>query len=261
MSAVGVSAEHEGEAGVSGLAVDFRSMGEQDGDGAGGNVGGGLVDVVCAVVVGVVDSGEVDLLLAAREGDGLVHEHAYVHVFNGGEHTDGVVVAEDGVDGGVNMRAEMVEAFEGELNGAEGFSAVVAGEDAEVVLEAGKHEGEAADGFRIVVGVEVRDLEDGEAVESRWQVGQGYRVGEDADFLGVSAAECVEACEFECCLEDGVGGVPVFRMEEIEAVSEDGFVVVLDAEALACVDTAEALLQPFENLLGGLGFGVGLAHG
>lgn len=253
MSAMGVAAEHEGEAGVGGLAVDFRGVGEQDGDGTGRDGVGGLVDVVCAVVVGVVDSGEVDLLLVAGEGDGLIHEHADVHVFDGGEHADGVVVAEDGVDGGVDLGAELAEGFEGGIEGAEGLAAVVAGEDAEIVLEAGQHEGEAAHGFRVKVGVEIGDVKDGEAVERGREMREDDGIGEDADFLGVSEAEGVEACEFEGGFEESVGRVPVFGVEEAAAVAEDRFVVVLDAEALACVDGAEALLELGEDLVVDLG--------
>lgn len=249
MSAVGVAAEHEGEAGVGGLAVDFRGVREQDGDGAGRDGVGGLVDVVCAVVVSIVDAGEVDVVLVAGDGDGLIHEHADVHVFDGGEHADGVVVAEDGVDGSADVGAEPAEGFESGIEGAEGLAAVVAGEDADVVLEAGQDESEAVHGFRVEVGVEVGDVEDGEVVEGAGEIGQRDGVGEDADFLGVSLADGVEASEFKGGFEEGVGGVPVFWMEEAPTVAEDGFVVVLDAESLAGVDMAEALLQPGEGLL------------
>ncbi|MGO4212447.1 hypothetical protein AB4043_16665 [Terriglobus sp. YAF25] len=62
LAAVRMAAEHQGEAGVGGLPIDLRRVREQDGDGAGGNRACRLVDVVGAVVVGVVYTAEIDLL-------------------------------------------------------------------------------------------------------------------------------------------------------------------------------------------------------
>ena len=124
---MGVSAEHEVEAGVGGLAVDLGGVGEEDGGGVGRDVGGGVVDVVGAVVVGVVDTGEVEVLVSAGDGGGLVEEHADAHGFDGGEHADAVVVSEDGEDGAVEVETSLSEGVEHGVEGAEGLAAEVAG--------------------------------------------------------------------------------------------------------------------------------------
>ena len=194
---MGVSAEHEVEAGVGGLAVDLGGVGEEDGGGVGRDVGGCVVDVVGAVVVGVVDSGEVEVLVSAGDGGGLVEEHADAHGFDGGEHADAVVVAEYGEDGAVEVETSLSEGVERGVEGAEGLAAEVAGEDAEVVLEGGEEFDETLHGTGVHVGVQVGEVEDGEAVEERWEAGQEDMVMADLDAGGVVVAAPVEAGELE----------------------------------------------------------------
>lgn len=243
LATVGVSAEHEVEAGVGGLAVDLGGVGEEDGDGVSRDVGGGVVDVVGAVVVGVVDAGEVEVLVAASDGDGLIEEHGDTHGFDGGEHADAVVIAKDGEDWAVEVAADLSEGVKRCDEGTEGLSAEVAGKDAEVVLEGGEEFDETPHGTGVHVGVEVGEVEDGEAVEERWQAGEEDVVVTDLDAGGVVVAAAVETGELEQEAQGGVGGVPVFGMEEVEALAEDGFVIVLDTEALTGVDATQTLLE------------------
>jgi hypothetical protein len=135
--------------------------------------------------------------------------------------------------------SQVTEDVESCVERAEGLAAVVSGENADVVLEAGDHVGEAVHDLRVEVGVEVGDVEDGEAVECGRELREGDGIGEDADLPGISVAEGVEAGELEGSLEDGVGGVPVFRVKEVESVAKDGFVIVFDAETLLRVDSSE----------------------
>ncbi len=46
-----------------------------------------------------------------------------------------------------------------------------------------------------------------------------------------------------------MAGVPVFGMEEVDAVAEDGFVIVLDTEALPGVDTTQTLLELLNDVV------------
>ena len=70
------------------------------------------------------------------------------------------------------------------------------------------------------------------------------------DAAGVATRAPVEPGQLQRRSNDRLAGIPVFQMKEGEALAEDlGFVVGLDAQALPCVQTSEALLQLDQNIL------------
>ena len=46
-----------------------------------------------------------------------------------------------------------------------------------------------------------------------------------------------------------MAGVPVFGMEEVDAMPEDGFVIVFDTEALTGVYASQALLELLNDVV------------
>ena len=58
---------------------------------------GGFADVVGAIEMRVIDAGEIDRLVAARDRLALVEQHADPHRLHRGRHADRVVIAENAV--------------------------------------------------------------------------------------------------------------------------------------------------------------------
>jgi hypothetical protein len=59
---MGMPAQQQVESGMASMAINLRGVGEQNGKGVGGNVGGRLFDVIDPIVMRVVDTGQIDAL-------------------------------------------------------------------------------------------------------------------------------------------------------------------------------------------------------
>src|SRR5580693_1457764 len=93
LTAVGVPAEHQVEPSMSGVSINFWGMREQNGKPIVWNVGGRLFDVVDSVIVRVIDSGQIDAVAPARDRLALIEQHPNAHLFETGNHANGVVIA------------------------------------------------------------------------------------------------------------------------------------------------------------------------
>ena len=91
------------------MAEHLRGVGQQDGGGVLGDGTRRLLQVVHAVVVRVVDAGQVDDVAAPLQRRRLVQQHADLQRLQLRHHLDEVVVAENAVTGEkTNQTVEMV---------------------------------------------------------------------------------------------------------------------------------------------------------
>ena len=89
LSSMRMPTEHEGKAGFGRLAVDFRRVRQQYREISLRYIRHGPSNVVCPVEVGIVDAGQMDSLIAAREGLAFVEQYPYVHGLQARDHLDG----------------------------------------------------------------------------------------------------------------------------------------------------------------------------
>jgi len=87
LTTVGMSTQKEIEAGMCGLAVNFGRMRQQYRKPIAWNFGRCLFDVIHPIIVGIVDAGEVDAFITARNWIALVEQYADSHFFKFGNHT------------------------------------------------------------------------------------------------------------------------------------------------------------------------------
>jgi len=159
-------------------------------------LGNGFLDVVDPVVVRVVDADEMDALIAALEGFGLVEQHADPHFLQPRDHADRVVVAEHPEDRPRDLCAHPRQSLEGRREGPERPPAIVAGQHADIVGQAREQLDQALHRPLVHVDVQVANLQDGETVERGRQLGQYDVVVPDLDPLGVLPGTPIQPGQF-----------------------------------------------------------------
>ena len=133
--------------------------------------------------------------------------------------------------------------------GAEGAGAIIAGQYANVVIETGHKLADARHRGAAHFDMQIAEMQDGEAFECVGQTRRGDEVAPQFDPLGVSLAARVKAAEAQGEAHHRMHRVPVLDMEEIQALPEGlRLMVLLDADALARMDLAEALLEAARDL-------------
>ena len=162
---MGMAGQGQVEAGMRRLAVDLGRMRQQHGKLV-GPWRGDFRDIVGAKEMGVVDAGEMQLLTAPFQRLGLVEQHPHAHLLQLGHHADRVMVAEHAVTPGPTDLAR-TERDPGKRigEGPEGLAPIVARHDADVVAQVRQQLGHALHGLAAHVGMQVAELQDGEAVE------------------------------------------------------------------------------------------------
>src|SRR3954470_7853486 len=105
LAAVGMATEKDIETGMCGLAINFGRMRQQDGESVARNSGCRLLDVIDAIIMRIVDPGEVNRFICARYDLAFVEQYSDPHVFKFGNHENRIVVSQHGVDRSLEMRA------------------------------------------------------------------------------------------------------------------------------------------------------------
>src|SRR5450755_1012715 len=103
---MGVPTQQKVEPSMRGMAIDLRSMRKENRKSFVRNVRGGLFDVVDLVEMCVVDTGQIDLVAIARNGLALIEQHPNSHLFETGNHTNRVVIAQHSIDWLPKMRPQ-----------------------------------------------------------------------------------------------------------------------------------------------------------
>jgi len=128
-----MSAEQQIEIGMRRLAIDLGRMRQQDRKFVVGELGRSLFDIVEPIVVSVIDTGQMEALIAALEHFGFVEQHANAHLFQLGDHADRIMVAQHAVDRGDDMRTHPCHPRDGCTERPVGFPTIIAGQYAKVV--------------------------------------------------------------------------------------------------------------------------------
>ncbi len=230
---MGVTAQRQIETGVRGVPIGFRRMRQEDGGGVGRNVLGGLVEVVHLEIVRIVDAGQVNGRAAPFQTDRFIEQQSDTQRFDGRDHADGVVVAQDGVDRVVQMRPHLGQRFEGGFVGAISLGPEVASHDADIII----HLLQAFDqggGIRFVhVQMQIAEVEQGEAIEGGGQPGNDDLVAVDANVGGIAQAPAVQTQTTQGQPDHGMNRVPILDVEKRPTPAKDlGGVIGFDAEPL-----------------------------
>ena len=147
------------------LPVDFRRMGQEDRKLVMRNPFGGLLDIVHAIEVGIVDAGKVKARAAAFDGLRFVEQHSDAHLFQRRYHANRVVIAENAVDRTLEVPAQAFNAGERIGIGSECLRPIVAGKHADIVADAPHQLGYARHCRFAHLHMKIADLQDDEAVE------------------------------------------------------------------------------------------------
>src|SRR5262249_10904903 len=115
------------------------------------------------------DAGKVKLSAIPLDDDCLVHQHANSHLFQMRQHQNTVVIAEDPINRTANRRAQGRNAAEARLKRPERPTPAVTCDDTNVVNEPIKNFRHAGHGALAYVAVQVAQVQNREAIESRWK--------------------------------------------------------------------------------------------
>ena len=86
-------AQQQIEPGVGGVAINLRSVGQQNRKSVGRNGGGRFFDIIDPIVMRVVDTGQIDALATPREEFALIEQYTNPHVLEAGHHANAIVIA------------------------------------------------------------------------------------------------------------------------------------------------------------------------
>ena len=100
-------------------------MGQEHGEHVRGHLGCGLLDVVDAIEVRVVDAGQIDLLVAPPDQRVFVQEHLNTQALEVRDHANGVVVAHHAIDLSPESLQKAQHVAKAGLVGAECSSTIV----------------------------------------------------------------------------------------------------------------------------------------
>src|ERR1019366_3748296 len=139
LSSVCMSAQHHLKACLSGLPIDLRRMREQNGDLAMRDSRGGLLDIVRSVVVGVVNSSQMDMLVATDNRFAFIEQHSNPHRFDFREHSDRVLIAEYSINRSMELIAHCCQAIKSSFERTKCLAPEVACHGADVVPEVGEN--------------------------------------------------------------------------------------------------------------------------
>jgi hypothetical protein len=102
----------------------------------------------------------------------------------------------------------------------------------------------------IDIDMHIADMQDGIAIKGRRQCGQPDIIMLNLYTRGVPAAAPVKSRQFQAIANNGVYGVPVLDMKNIEATTEDAlFVVIFNPQAKARMHPAKSFFELFDYRL------------
>src|SRR5947209_6539286 len=96
----------------------------------------------------------------------------------------------------------------------------------------------------------VANVEDGEAVEKRWQFLEQNIIAFDENVSCISASAPVETGQLKCISNDGMDRIPVLYVKGQKASAEDFCLTIrLDSQSQSRMERSETLLQSAQDLV------------
>src|SRR5262245_4282084 len=115
--------------------------------------------------MGVIDSDHINVCSVALDYLEFVHEHANANILKGRNHPDRVVIAEHAEERSLERRTDTSNAVHRGIEGAKGLAAVVAGQNANVIVKTGGKLDHPIHGRRTHIRMKVAEVEDAESME------------------------------------------------------------------------------------------------
>jgi hypothetical protein len=122
--------------------------------------------------------------------------------------------------------------------------------------------GHAAHGGLAHLYMDIADMEDGEAVEARGQTGRDDAIVIELDLRRIVQAPPIKSGEHQDDPDERMRASRILEVEEVESLAEDlRLVILLDAEALACMEASERLVERSQHVVVVCSHGVQVSSG
>ena len=145
----------------------------------------------------IVNAGQENTLSITNHWFALVEKHADAHGFHRGGHTDAVVVTKHPVYRPFQLGPQFVDNFETFFEWTICPAAIVAGQDANVVLKASDHANQMPHRAQAYVRVQIAGVKDGEIVKCRRKIGESHAMFFDNDVVSVSTRTTIKSSQLE----------------------------------------------------------------
>ena len=159
-----------------GPTVDFRGVRKQDRNTTSGNLRCRFFNVVDSKEMRVVDPRKIDRGAPALDNGAFVEKNPDAERLQVGDHRDRIVIAEHSIDFPTKCRAQARDGFETGSAIAVGAPAIVAGQNAEIIIEARREFSGAPHCGAAHVCMQIAQMQNGEAVESAREICEAYDV-------------------------------------------------------------------------------------
>src|SRR5665213_1190249 len=156
----------------------------------------------------IIDSGQIDPLIAANDSFGLIEQHLYSHSFKLGKHLDRVVIAEHTVNRVAEMSPHARHTVQGCLERSESLATIVAGHDAQVVAQTSDEFDETPHRALVHIHVHVADVKYGDAVKQWRQIVKRDLIVRDANMFRIPAPAPIETAQLQCVSNDRMDRLP-----------------------------------------------------
>ena len=251
LPAVRMSAQHQVEAGVRGLPVDFGGVRQQDRDLAGWNILSRFFDVVGAIKMRVVHPSEIDRSRAAPYGEAFVEQRANAKRFEVGNHGNRIMVAEHRVDVATQLLTQTRHGFEAGHAIAVGAPAIVARQHTKIIVEVEHEFSGPAHGGAAYVCVQVTQVQNGEAIESTWQIWEANGITLQLHLARVCPAPPIGPRQAKRYLDRRLHQRQVLEMQEAEPLAKSlCLVLALYAQTKLCMQGPKSGLETAKCFVG-----------
>src|SRR5262245_55721216 len=115
--------------------------------------------------MGIIHSGHINTCSLTLNHLEFVHEHANAKIFKGRNHPDRVMIAKHPEERSLERSTDTGNAVNRGIEGAEGLAAVVAGQDAHVIVEADSKLDHPIHRRRTHIRMKVAEVEDAASME------------------------------------------------------------------------------------------------
>jgi len=243
-----VAAKIKLETAIGRLAVEIGRVGQQYGEGFRRNRFNHPLQVVGFVEMRIIDAAQPEGVVAPLQRDGFIQQQANAARFECVGHFNEVMIAENGEGIRLDRLAEPQRFLHGAVVAVEGALPEVAGDDAEVILQRGQPFDEHVRQFRVVVQMQVAQMQEGEAVERGREIGEDEPVLPDLERQAVAASDAVESGQLERGADDPVQAAHPLDMQEGAADTGHmpGVVMGLQIEPLRQMRPAHPLFKCFK---------------
>ena len=197
LTSMGVPTQQKVEPSMRGVAIDLRSMRKEYRKSVVWNVCGGLFDVVDSVEMCVVNTGQIDTVAIARNGLALIEQHPNSHLFETGNHTNRVMIAQHSIYWLSKKRPQPIHVLKCRLERAKGRPAIVPGHHTHVISQIREKLCHTSHRAFADIDVEIAQVEHGEPVEAARQLAEKNMVVSDLDVFGVPLTSPIEPAQFE----------------------------------------------------------------